>query len=173
MRMAIDLKFDLHERRGWLVVIDRAGGESCARQRGQQQGGGADLYHRAAADLDFTGSIWLRIGFVLVHDLLQLAYGQMPSPQLGNIRLTTHRNDSWFEGLIFPLGGGKRGLGQNPRPLHARQFFSSPERISQLPERTYPVVSCSRMMNTHLVSRFHFKQPQLADTTPSTGAIAG
>src|ERR1700733_1550684 len=72
MRMAVDLKFEAHGRRGWLVVIGWAGRKNCARQRGQQQRGGTGLYHRAAGDLDCTGSIWLPIGFVLVHDMLHV-----------------------------------------------------------------------------------------------------
>src|SRR5258708_12150445 len=65
MRAAVDPKFDLHSRRGRLVVIDRTGGKSCTRERGQEQRGGPGLDHRAAGDLDCVG---LYGGFLVVHD---------------------------------------------------------------------------------------------------------
>src|SRR5258708_19715160 len=65
MRAAVDLKFDLHSRRGRLVVIDRTGGKRGTRERGQEQRGGPGLDHRAAGDLDRVGVYG---GFVLVPD---------------------------------------------------------------------------------------------------------
>jgi hypothetical protein len=118
MRAAVDLKLHRGGRWGRSVVIDRTGGKSGTRKRGQEQRGGPGLDHRAAGNLDCRGFC---IGFLLVHDCSifagrrrppagrQEAYGQVSSGRLMTmgvavLRTTTHRNGSSFEELISMCG---------------------------------------------------------------------
>jgi hypothetical protein len=133
MRTAVDLKFGVHGRRDWAVVIDRAGRKSGARQRRQQQCAGSGLDHRGRVTSDVPGSALdscssmtapcsrkplkavcrkasgLRPGAVLLPAGRHPAYGQVSSGRLMTtgvavLRTTTHRNGSRFEGLISMCG---------------------------------------------------------------------
>src|SRR5882757_10564319 len=161
MRAAVDLKRHRYGRLWRFGFIERAGAESCTRERGQEQRGGSGLNHRTPGNLRCDGFILvhncsmfvvsvkaacrktsgLRPGVVLLPAGRHQAYGQVSSGRLTTTGVavlctTTHRTGSSFEGLISICGRKAGTRMKSPDFARAEDSPFSPQRTSQMPEST-------------------------------------